>query len=89
MAKNTSVILQPEYVEHFQCDGTKCNAKCCKNWRITIDINTYRKYQRIKNHSIRNKILSSMEPDGIKAGCVQIKLNSEGACPLICSDSLC
>lgn len=89
MTKNTSVILQPEYVEHFQCDGTKCNAKCCKNWRITIDINTYRKYQRIKNHSIRNKILSSMEPDSIKAGYVQIKLNSEGACPLICSDSLC
>lgn len=89
MNKTTSVILQPEYVEHFKCDGAKCNAKCCKNWRIDIDIDTYKKYQRIKNPNIRKKILSSMEPNIIQKGYMQVKLNSDGACPLICSDNLC
>lgn len=90
MNKTTSVILQPEYVEHFQCDGNKCNAKCCKTWRIDIDIDTYKKYQRIKNPIVRNKIISSMEPNPINAGdMMKIKLNSEKACPLICSDNLC
>lgn len=89
MNKTTSVILQPEYVEHFQCDGNKCNAKCCKKWRIDIDIDTYKKYQRIKNPIIRNKIISSMEPNPACAGTMKIKLNSDKACSLICEDNLC
>lgn len=89
MTKNTYIILQPEYVGHFKCDGAKCNAKCCKNWRIDIDIDTYKKYQRIKNPNIRKKILSSLEPNIIQKGYMQVKLNSDGACPLICSDNLC
>ena len=49
MSDNT-IILQPNYVADFQCDGSKCNAKCCGNkWRIGIDVDTYKKYQRIKN----------------------------------------
>ena len=44
------IILQPKYVADFKCDGSKCNAKCCRsNWRIEIDVDTYKKYQRIKN----------------------------------------
>ena len=56
MNKTTSVILQPEYVELFQCDGNKCNAKCCKKWRIDIDIDTYKKYKRIKKQNIQWQI---------------------------------
>lgn len=89
MNKTTSVILQPEYVELFQCDGNKCNAKCCKKWRIDIDIDTYKKYQRIKNPIIRNKIIASMEPNSVCAGTMKIKLNSDKACSLICEDNLC
>lgn len=36
MNKTTSVILQPEYVEHFQFDGNKCNAKCFKSGALTL-----------------------------------------------------
>ena len=89
MTEPKCIILQPEYVEHCQCDGTKCSAKCCQNWRIDIDIDTYKKYQRIKNPNIRKKIISSIEPHPFKSDCMKIKLNSDGACPLICSDNLC
>ena len=50
---NQSIILQPKYVADFQCDGSKCNAKCCGKWRIDIDMENYKKYQRIKNPAMR------------------------------------
>ena len=85
---NQTVILQPKYVADFQCDGSKCNAKCCGKWRIDIDMETYKKYQRIKNPAMRKKILSSIQPSTIQTG-FQIKLNNKGVCPLLCEDNLC
>lgn len=89
MKNENTIILQPKYVKTFQCDGNKCNAKCCKDWRIDIDINTYKKYQHIKNPVIRKKIISSFEPNISKAGEMQVKHNQAGLCPLVCSDNLC
>lgn len=86
---NQSIILQPKYVGDFQCDGSKCNAKCCKNsWCIDIDMETYKKYQRIKNPAMRKKILASIQPSTSKAG-FEIKFNEDGACPLLCEDNFC
>ena len=85
---NEIFILQPKYVEDFQCDGSKCNAKCCGKWRIDIDMETYQKYQRIKNPVMRKKILSSIQPSTIQTG-FQIKLNNKAVCPLLCEDNLC
>ncbi len=82
------IILQPKYVGDFQCDGSKCNAKCCGKWRIDIDMETYKKYQRIKNPAMRKKILSGIQPSTIQTG-FQIKLNNKGVCPLLCEDNLC
>lgn len=51
-----TIILQPKYVADFQCDGSKCDAKCCRNlWLIDIDRETYKKYQRIKNPAMRKR----------------------------------
>ena len=82
------IILQPKYVVDFQCDGSKCNAKCCGQWCIDIDMETYKKYQRIKNPAMRKKILSSIQPSTIQTG-FQIELNNKGVCPLLCEDNLC
>ena len=89
MSNHDKIILQPKYVADFQCDGSKCNAKCCRNsWRIDIDMETYKKYQRIKNPAMRKKILSSIQPSTIQTG-FQIELNNKGVCPLLCEDNLC
>ena len=89
MSNHDKIILQPKYVADFQCDGSKCNAKCCRNsWRIDIDMETYKKYQRIKNPAMRKKILSSIQPSTIQTG-FQIKLNNKDVCPLLCEDNLC
>ncbi len=88
MSDNT-IILQPKYVADFQCDGSKCDAKCCRNlWIIDIDRETYKKYQRIKNPSMRKKILTSMQPSITRVG-FKIKFNENGACPLLCEDNFC
>lgn len=86
---NEIFILQPKYVTDFQCDGSKCNSKCCRNnWRIDIDVDTYKKYQRIKNPVMRKKILSSIQPSTNQTG-FEIKFNKDGVCPLLCDDNLC
>ena len=83
------IILQPKYVTDFQCDGSKCNAKCCGNrWRISIDVDTYKKYQRIKNPAMRKKILSSIKPSTNKIG-FEINFGEGKSCPLLCEDNLC
>lgn len=89
MNKNQAMILYPEYVEHFKCDGKSCGAKCCRNyWYISIDTNTYNKYKYIQNKNIQKKIISSMEKTAGKNE-YHIIFDEEGACPLICSDKLC
>ena len=81
--------MQPKYVADFQCAGSKCDAKCCRNlWLIDIDRETYKKYQRIKNPSMRKKILTSMQPSITRVG-FKIKFNENGACPLLCEDNFC
>ena len=85
---DNTIILQPRYVADFQCDGSKCNAKCCGKWRTDIDMETYKKYQRIKNPAMRKKILASIQPSTSQAG-FEIKFNEEGACPLLCEDNFC
>ena len=89
MSNHDKIILQPKYVADFQCDGSKCNAKCCRsNWRIEIDVDTYKKYQRIKNPAMRKKILSSIQPSTDRTG-FEIRLNMLGDCPLQCEGTLC
>ena len=57
------LYFQPEYVGKFKCDGSKCDARCCKGWTITIDAATYKKYSRIKPKSIAKEITSCMKFD--------------------------
>ena len=57
------LYFQPEYVEKFQCDGSKCDARCCKDWTITIDAATYKKYSRIKPKEKAKEILSHFKFD--------------------------
>ena len=86
---DNTIILQPKYVADFQCDGSKCNAKCCGNkWKISIDVDTYKKYQRIKNPIMRKKILSSIKPSTNRIG-FEINFGKGTSCPLLCEDNLC
>ena len=57
------LYFQPEYIGKFKCDGSKCDARCCKGWTITIDAATYKKYSKLKPKSIAKEITSRMKFD--------------------------
>ena len=82
------ICLQPEYVSRFQCDGTACNAKCCKGWRITIDPKTYQKYCNLEPVSFRKRVISKLK---YQKGQNQfaIRLDNKGRCPFLGRDLLC
>lgn len=79
---------QLNYMETFQCDGAKCNAKCCRKWDIEIDDAAYRKYQQMANLQDREKILACVTLDSEQRKRI-IKFNEQGICPLLCDDYLC
>ena len=79
--------FEPTYVRNFQCDGRKCDAKCCRGWQVDIDRKTHDKYKQIADQSMRKKILDSLywnEPSHT----YRMKLDRV-SCPLLRDDLLC
>ena len=75
-----NLYFQPEYVSKFKCDGSKCDAKCCKHWRVYVDKATYQKYpQDVKAH---------LQFDN-NYGLYLIELDDKNVCPFLNADKLC
>ena len=83
----TFLYFQPEYVGKFKCDGSKCNARCCKNWTIGIDEATYKKYSRIKPKNIAKEITSRMKFNSERGE--YIVTLEENSCPFLNENNLC
>ena len=84
----TYTYFQPEYVSKFKCDGQKCSAKCCRNWAITIDKETYEQYSNIKPESAAEEITRHIaKRDGDNEYVVILDKNSN--CPLLTEDNWC
>ncbi|MBR3745963.1 MAG: flagellin lysine-N-methylase [Selenomonadaceae bacterium] len=82
------LYFQPRYVEKFKCDGSKCNARCCKNWNVFIDKKTYEQYSQIKPEADAAEILSHMIfHDERKEHFVMLK--ADGSCPFLNEKNLC
>lgn len=77
------LYFRPEYVGHFKCDGSKCNARCCKGWKIFIDELTYKKYSHLKSNLVEH---ISFNKD-VNEYCVT--LDEDGVCPFLTKKNLC
>lgn len=82
------LYFQPEYVDKFKCDGSKCDAHCCKGWRINIDEKSYEQYSNIEPPETAKKILSCMEFDSERKQYVMM-LKPNGFCPMLTEKNLC
>ena len=72
--------LKPRCVDDFKCDGSKCDAQCCRNaWNIYVDAKTYEKYSAL---GIAQHLRRSGEH-------WQIAPNAENCCPFLGADNLC
>lgn len=78
------VYLQPKYVSEFKCDGKICTANCCKrDWKISIDAETYEKYLRLESsqHELTRHIAQNADEYFI--------VQENGACPFLNDNGLC
>ena len=78
-------FLQPDYFKEFKCDGQKCNAACCKGWRINIDEDTMIKYQQIESQD--KEITSHLKFS--EYGDHAVALDQKGHCPFLNDKNLC
>lgn len=86
------LYFQPEYVRNFKCDGSKCDARCCKNWQIDIDAATYEQYSRIKPASDAQKILAHIKFNPKAHTARQkyfVEMDAEKICPFLNENNLC
>ncbi len=83
--------IQPSYVEKFKCDGKICGARCCRDWRIVVDEETYEKYERLAD-SEREKVFENLdwvEDERELVDVMVLKLREDGVCKFLGEDSLC
>lgn len=83
--------IQPSYLDKFVCDGRACGARCCRDWRIVVDDDTYEKYSAL-DISDREEILSHtdwIEDEREMAEVLTLKLRDDGVCSFLDEDYLC
>ena len=87
--KKKFLYFQPCYVGKFKCDGSKCDARCCKVWNDFIDEETHKQYSRIKPKTAAEEILSHITfNDEFKKYLVTMRGDNK-VCPFLTEDNLC
>ncbi|MBR1645581.1 MAG: flagellin lysine-N-methylase [Selenomonadaceae bacterium] len=80
------LYFQPEYVNEFVCDGSKCGDNCCeRNWNIDVDAKTFELYRRIKPAETSEKITACFDYDADK----KKYFLKDKPCPFLTEKNLC
>ena len=45
--------ITPKYYNEFSCLGEKCEETCCQGWVISVDKNTFEKYESSKDEMFK------------------------------------
>ena len=77
--------IRPKYFNKFKCDGKSCESRCCKNWRIVVDSDTYKKYSDSDKADNILPYLEFLNDEKIYI----IKHKANGDCTFLDDDSLC
>ena len=76
--------FQPQYVNPFKCDGSKCNAYCCcRGWNVFVDKDTYNQYSQLDSQEITSRLKFNSDK-----GEYVIELDGK-ACPFLNEKKLC
>ena len=77
--------FQPQYVNRFKCDGSKCDAHCCREeWNIFIDKDTYKQYEQLGSREILPQIKFHDDKDAYF-----IEFGGKKYCPFLNKNKLC
>lgn len=86
--------LIPTYFNEFQCIGGACEDTCCAGWWIDIDQKTFKKYKKVKNPAIKEKLETSIKRNrssfdsDTKYGLFKIDSTTQ-SCSMLSSNGLC
>lgn len=83
--------IQPSYIKDFKCDGRLCGCRCCRDWRIVIDEDAYKKFMEIESAE-REEILNNIEwmrdpTEDVEV--MTLKMHDDGICSFLDKDGLC
>jgi len=73
--------IKPSYYDEFRCVADKCSFTCCKDWKISVDENTKKKWKKL-DASLIEHVISDNEMD-------KIQLEENGNCPFLLENGLC
>ncbi len=91
--KKSVKIIYPSYIDKFQCIGGKCEDNCCIGWDIDIDKETFKRYHKVKDETMKkmfqknvhnNKFCTNEDLDYGR-----IKLNKAKRCPFLDDENYC
>ncbi|MFF2093253.1 flagellin lysine-N-methylase [Paenibacillus sp. NPDC058174] len=88
-ALQTLTYLTPEYIKQFQCIGSACEDTCCSLWEISIDKDTYEKYQNVADPSFKESLIQNIQTNNSSSNAVSFIMDEKtGNCSMLC-DGLC
>ena len=87
---HSSMGIGFDFIADFVCDGSYCNSRCCREWRIDIDKSTWNKYRTLKDKNLRAEIKAKtryLEKRRVHAFYISEK--EDYRCPFLGEDKLC
>ncbi|WP_215193066.1 flagellin lysine-N-methylase [Exiguobacterium sp. s95] len=84
--------LIPQYMNKFQCIGSKCEDTCCSGWKVIVDEKTYRKYRKTNNPILKTdfqKKITRQRSDKSSKNFAKIKMKENGDCSFLTDEKLC
>jgi lysine-N-methylase len=86
-ATSPSEVTAARYVGRFRCVGGGCVEHCCQGWRVTLDRDTYLKYQSIPESDLRERLRDRLSKvrDGERTASNYATLDQDdsGVCPML------
>ena len=92
MKKTSEIILSPTYVNQFSCLGPTCEDLCCGQWNIDVDKNTYFKYRKVNDATLKPLFEQSIKRNRKGQSLnnyAQIILNEDRKCNLLNEENHC
>ena len=80
--------LQPDYVKNFKCDGKLCGCRCCRDWRIVVDEDAYKKFLALNDEEILKNIEWKRDLTA-NIDVMTLKLHDDGLCSFLTEEGLC
>ncbi len=82
------LCLEPDYLEDFFCDGTRCGAQCCRLWTVFVDRETFERFAELPEKR-RREITDRLVPAHSKEAPWAWDFGEEKVCHFLQEDCLC